>query len=107
MAREKRTSFDLLYNSVAPFNKSNRKGITQDVYDKKQQEFRSKQDEIKRKIDRLQKADEDYYITASYILILANRASDLFMKSEPKIKRQLLKLLLQNCEIDNGSLRRL
>ena len=79
--------------------------ITQDMYDKKRQEFRDKQVEIKNSMDRLQNADEEYYITASYILNLANRAYDLFLSSEPDIKRQLLKLLLQNCEINNGSLR--
>lgn len=53
----------------------------------------------------LQQAYEEYYITASYILSLANRAYDLFLSSELAIKRQLLKLLLQNCEIDNVNLR--
>jgi len=75
------------------------------MYDRKHQEYRAKQKEIKLKMDSLHDADEEYYITASYILSLANRAYDLFLSSEPKIKRQLLKLLLQNCEIDNGSLR--
>ena len=37
------------------------------MYDKKLQEFRAKQVEIKNNIDRLQKADEEYYITASYL----------------------------------------
>jgi len=79
--------------------------ITQDAYDKKHKEFRTKQEEIKQRMDKLQQADEDYYITASYILSLANRAYDLFLSSEPMIKRQLLKFLLQNCEIENGNLR--
>ncbi len=75
------------------------------MYDKKYQEFRTSQKKIKSKIDNLDKADNEYYITASYILKLANRAYDLFLSSEPDIKSQLLKLLLQNCEINNGSLR--
>ena len=79
--------------------------ITQDMYDRKHQEYRATQKEIKLKMESLHKADEDYYITASYILSLANRAYDLFLSSKPEIKRQLLKLLLKNCEIDNGSLR--
>jgi len=79
--------------------------ITQDMYDRKHKEYRAKQDGIKQKMNNLQLADEEYYITASYILSLANRAYDLFLSSEPMIKRQLLKLLLQNCEIYNGSLR--
>lgn len=74
------------------------------MYDKKLQEFRDKQDEIKNSMDRLQKADEEYYITATYILNLAKRAYDLFLSSEPDIKRQLLKLVLQNCEIKDASL---
>jgi hypothetical protein len=65
-------------------------GITQDMYDKKYKEYRSKQGEIKKRIDNLDKADHEYFITASYILSLANRAYDLFMSSEPMIKRQLL-----------------
>ena len=79
--------------------------ITQNMYDKKYQEFRTSQKEIKSKIDNLDKADNEYYITASYILSLVNRAYDLFLSSEPMIIRQLLKLLLQNCEISDGSLR--
>jgi len=79
--------------------------ITQNMYDEKYQEYRTRQNEIKYKIDNLDKADNEYYITASYILSLVNRAYDLFLSSEPMIKRQLLKLLLQNCEIDNGNLR--
>jgi len=75
------------------------------MYDGKYQEYRTSQKEIKYKIDNIDKADHEYYITASYILSLVNKAYDLFLSSEPMIKRQLLKLLLQNCEIDNGSLR--
>ena len=55
-------------------------------------------------MDNLQKADEEYYIPASYMLSLANKAYDLFLSSEPDIKRQLLRLLFQNCEIDNVNL---
>lgn len=79
--------------------------ITQDMYNRKRKEYRTKQEAIKNKMNSLQKADEEYYVTASYILSLANRAYDLFLSSEPMIKRQLLKLLLQNCEVENGSLR--
>lgn len=78
--------------------------ITKDIYIKKQEDYRFKQDQIKQKMDNLQNADEEYYITASYILSLANRAYDLFISSEPEIKRQLLKLVLQNCEIKDASL---
>ncbi len=74
------------------------------MYDKKHQKFREAQSKIKQKMDNLQTADEEYYITANYILSLAHSEYDLFLSSDPDIKRQLLKLVLQNCEIDNGSL---
>jgi len=54
-------------------------------------------------MDNLQTADEEYYITAKYILNLANRAYDLFLSSELEIKRQGLRLVLHNCEMDMES----
>ncbi len=45
-------------------------------------------------------ADEEYYITAEYLLQLANRAYDLFLSSEAEDKRQLLKLTLQNLKLE-------
>ncbi len=79
--------------------------ITKDFYDKKQEKYRLNQEQINLKMKKLQNADEEYYVTASYILSLANRAYDLFLSSEPEIKRQLLTLVLQNCEIKDASLR--
>ena len=61
------------------------------MYDRKYQEYRAKQKEIKNKIDNLDKADHEYYITASYLLSLVSRAHGLFLSSEPMIKRQLFK----------------
>jgi hypothetical protein len=52
----------------------------------------------------LQKADEDYYLTAMYILKLANRAPEIFEGSEPAAKRQILKILLQNCVVNDATL---
>lgn len=57
------------------------------MYNKKHQEYRAKQEEIQKRMDNLQKADEEYYITASYILSLPNRGYDLFLSSEPEVKR--------------------
>ena len=75
------------------------------MYNKKYQEYRFKQEELQKKMSNLQKADEDYYITASYILSLANRAYDLFLSSELEVKRQILKLVLQNCKVEDAKLR--
>ena len=78
--------------------------ITEDEYDKKRKELRAKQEEMRSKLDGLEKADEDYYLTAKYILTLANKAPKLFESSEPTVKHQLLKLLLQNCTVNDATL---
>lgn len=70
------------------------------MYDKKYNEARAKQEEIKTKMTGLQKADEEYYITSAYLLNIASRAPELFESSEQDEKRELLKLLLQNCTLD-------
>lgn len=66
--------------------------------------WRSKQQENQRKLDLIMQADEEYYITASYLLQLASRSYELFMGSEPEQKRQLIPLTLQNLEIEDGLL---
>lgn len=74
--------------------------ITTDGYDKLYKEFRGKIDEIDSRLARLQKAEDEYYVTAIYLLELANRAYDLFKSSEIEERRQLLKLTLQNLVLD-------
>lgn len=74
--------------------------ITESFYNKKREEFRIKQGALNEKIKRLGVADEEYYLTSEYLLQLASRAYDLFLSSEEEEKRQLLKLTLQNLELD-------
>ncbi|MDO9333847.1 MAG: recombinase family protein, partial [Dehalococcoidales bacterium] len=74
--------------------------ITDSFYDKKREEYRLKQQELRGKISRLGIADEEYYLTSEYLLQLANRAYDLFLSSEAEEKRQLLKLTLQNLKLN-------
>lgn len=45
------------------------------------------------------KADEKYYLASNMILKLANKAYKLFESSKEKQKRQLLSLILQNCQL--------
>ena len=79
--------------------------ITDDIYDKKYKELQSSQDKIKSKINNLHYADKDYFITASYLIDLANRANELFMRSEMEQKRQLIKLVFQNLELKGKTVR--
>ena len=74
--------------------------ITESYYNKKREEFRTKQKEISNKISKLGIADEEYYLTSEYLLQLASRAYDLFMSSEAEEKRQLLKLILRNLKLE-------
>lgn len=50
-------------------------------------------------MDKLNMADEEYYVSAEYVLKLANSAYDLFKSSEVHEKRQILKMLLQNLRL--------
>ena len=73
--------------------------ITESYYEKKRKDYRVKQKAINKKIEKLQFADEEYYITSSYLLKLAENAGKVFESSEPHEKRLLLKMALQNLEL--------
>lgn len=79
--------------------------ITKDYYEQKRKEYRAKQKQHLEKINRLQFADEQYYLTVSYLVELASRAKELFLRSEPTEKRQLLKLVLRNQKLEGKKVR--
>src|SRR5581483_2858019 len=70
--------------------------ITESVYTKFFTQFKEQQANIDARLAGLQAAEQDYYITAKYVLDLANRAYDLFKSSEVDERRQLIKLVLSN-----------
>lgn len=53
----------------------------------------------------LQEADDSYYVTAKYLLELANRAYELFKSSEVEERRQLIKLVLSNLRVEDKLVR--
>ena len=79
--------------------------ITEDVYDKFFQSFQDKIIELDARLALLQEAEDNYYITATYILELAKRAYELFIRSEVEERRQLLKLVLSNLRVEGKSVR--
>ena len=79
--------------------------ITDDEYDKFYQSFREQLAEIDTRLGMLQEAEDNYYITAKYLLELANRAYELFKSSEVEERRQLIKLVLQNLRVEGKSVR--
>ena len=74
--------------------------ITESEYDKFYQFIRDQITDINIRLEQLQEAEDNYYITAKYVLDLANRAYDLFMSSEVEEKRQLIKLVLSNLRLE-------
>ena len=59
--------------------------ITNAEYDKYHQLFRKKLDDIKNKEGNLQKAEDNYYITASYLLELAVKINNVSFLSKKEI----------------------
>ncbi len=74
--------------------------INDEQYDRFYEKFVQQKEETTAQINHLQEAENNYYLTAKYILNLADRAYDLFMSSEVEEKRQLIKLVLQNVKMD-------
>lgn len=78
--------------------------ITEADYDRYYQSFRSQINDVNNCLAQLQDAEDNYYITARYILEVTHQAHDLFISSEVDEKRELLKFLLQNLRLDGKKL---
>lgn len=76
--------------------------VTDDEYDKFDTNFKEKITDIDVRLTMVQEAEDNYYLTAKYLLELAKRAYELFVSSEGDEKRQLIKLVLQNLRIEDG-----
>ncbi len=79
--------------------------ITDSEYDKFYQSFHEQTEDIDTRLSMLHEAEDNYYITAKYLLELANRAYELFERSEVEERRQLLKLVLQNLRLEDKIVR--
>lgn len=79
--------------------------ITDDEYDKFFQSFHEQKADITTRLGMLQEAEDNYYITAKYLLELSNRAYDLFKSSEVEERRQLIKLVLSNLRVEDKLVR--
>ena len=78
--------------------------ITESEYEKFYISFYDEAAEIKSQLDKLGEAQDNYFITAKYVLDLVNRAHELFESSEVEEKRQLIKLVLQNLRLEDDKL---
>ena len=78
--------------------------ITESAYDRIFINLQQQMDDINMQLGQLQEADTNYYITTKHLLNLANRANELFLRSEVEEKRQLIKLVLSNLRISDDKL---
>ncbi len=78
--------------------------ITENDHERYYNALRAKLTEISVKLEHLQEADDNCYITSKYILDLTSRAYELFKSSEVEEKRQLIKLILSNLELKGEKL---
>lgn len=74
-------------------------------YDKYYVSFQDKLAEIQARQTMLQEAEDNYYMTATYLLELAQKAHELFTSSELEEKRQLIALSLSNLRVDDEFVR--
>jgi hypothetical protein len=73
--------------------------ITQDEYDKKARELKERQTEIALRIEQHQKGEGDFRTTLESLISLALRAAELFERSKPEQKRQLLAFVFSNLRL--------
>lgn len=78
--------------------------ITQEMYDTKFKKEKELQTDILIQKEDHTNADKEFHITASIVLNLAKRATEIIKCSEPEEKRQFMSYLLQNCELNGRNL---
>ena len=79
--------------------------ITKSFFEDKRNAYRTEQKLLQAKLAKLHMADEEYYLTAQYLVQIASRAKELFAGSEPEEKRLLLNMTLQNLRLDGEIVR--
>jgi len=79
--------------------------ITEDDYDKYDSQFRDELANIDARLGMLQEADDQYFVSAKYILELSKRAKELFESSKIEQRRQIIKLVLSNLTLEGKKLR--
>ncbi len=78
--------------------------ITESDYDRFYQSLREKMTDVAIRLEQLQDAEDNYYMTCRYVLKLVTEAHRIFISSEVEEKRHLIKLVLSNLRIEGESL---
>ena len=78
--------------------------ITDNDYDKYYTRLQDQQEEVAVQLAELSDQQDNYHITAKYVITLTNQAYELFKSSEVEEKRQLIKLVLSNLKLKDKKL---
>ena len=78
--------------------------IAADFFNRKLKEYKDREQEISRELQRYAVKDTNAHVTANTVLSLASRARELFESSEVEEKRQLLNFVFQNLELKDKKL---
>ena len=78
--------------------------ITQDEYAKKKSEIEESIYDIKVRLDAHAKADDSFITTVESLMTVASHVKELFKSSKVEQKREILNLLLSNCELKDKKL---
>jgi hypothetical protein len=73
--------------------------IKKDEYDKNARELREQQTEIAMRIEQHRQGEGDYRTTLESLISLASRAAELFARSKPEQKRQLIAFVFSNLRL--------
>ena len=76
------------------------KSITLEQYNENNARYAEELSEIQRREERLDKADQQFYVTAGYLLSIFEHAEKLFEAAQTDEKRQIIGLLLSNLQLD-------
>ncbi len=69
------------------------------MYDEIVTELTAKQQELNDRLIALTDSNKNFMVTASYLLDLSQRASELFKNSSERLQQKLLKFVLSNVEL--------
>ena len=76
------------------------KSITLEQYNENNARYAEELSEIQRREERLDKADQQFYVTAGYLLSIFVHAEKLFEVAQTDEKRQIIGLILSNLQLD-------
>lgn len=98
IAREKKTLSKMVDNLYLDRLKGR---ITESEYDRYYESFKRQGEDLAIRLEKLEDAENNYYINAKYVFDLASRAHELFESSEVDQRRELIKLVLSNLRVED------